>query len=396
MGMEFRPYYLAKEWIKQGHNVRIIAGEFSHLRKNNPTVKQNLEIQEIEGIEYQWIKSGVYQGNGVKRAVSMAKFCKCLYTHAGAIVKDFKPDVVIASSTYPLDAYPARHIANKAKCKYIHEVHDMWPITPIELYGMSKKHPFVVVMQAGENYFCKKADKVVSILPAAKDYFVEHGMKSENFAVVTNGIVLDDWNQSKPLNEKVASVLKQKKAEGKKIISFFGSHTRSYSLDYLIKAVKKLDRNDVFLAFVGNGNYREELEKLAEKISLDRELYEFFGLIGKDEIPSLIELSDASYVAAIKNDMFRFGIAMNKLFDAMMGGKPIIYAVEAPNNYIKEYDCGISVEAENVDALANGIEVFLQLSEEEKIKMGQNAQKAVLENFNYEKLAQKFENIMCE
>ena len=88
--------------------------------------------------------------------------------------------------------------------------------------------------------------------------------------------------------------------------------------------------------------------------------------------------------------MFRFGICMNKLFDSMMSGKPILYAVNAPNNYIEQYGCGISVEAENTQALKEGIEKLLCTSGEELRRMGQNGREAVLEHFQYERLAETF------
>ena len=74
----------------------------------------------------------------------------------------------------------------------------------------------------------------------------------------------------------------------------------------------------------------------------------------------------------------------------MMSGNPILYAVEAPNNFIQEYSCGITVKAEDVDALAQGIECLAHLTKEEKINMGQNGKNAILTHFTYEKLAKQF------
>ena len=396
MGMEFRPYYLAKEWLKQGHNVRIVGASFSHLRSKNPQVTQDFEIQNIEGIEYQWIKTSQYQGNGVKRAVTMFQFCSKLWLNAKKLVKDFNPDVVIASSTYPLDTYPAQRIAKIANIKYVHEVHDMWPITPIELYNMPVWHPFVVVMQIAENSFCKYANKVVSILSHAKEHLIEHGMKSEKFEFISNGIRLEDWRKNATLPEEHQSVFDYAHSQNKVIITFFGSHTRSYSLDYLLKAISNIDRKKLCVVFVGEGNYKDELIKMSKELGLDDGCCYFLPKIPKNAIPHLLENTDISYVGAIRNRMFRFGIGMNKLFDAMMGGKPILYAVDAPNNMIEQYNCGVTVEAENSEDLKNGIEKLLQLTCEERIQMGENGRKAVIENFNYTVLSKKFLDVIDE
>ena len=125
MGMEFRPYYLAREWVRMGHNVTIIAGDYSHLRKKNPSVINDFTPENIDEIEYVWVKTGEYEGNGMKRAMTMERFVRKLWMNAGKIVQKYRPDVVIASSTYPLDTYPAQKIAKIAKAKYIHEVHDI-------------------------------------------------------------------------------------------------------------------------------------------------------------------------------------------------------------------------------------------------------------------------------
>ena len=70
LGMEFRPYYMAREWQKSGHEVLIVGATFSHLRKKQPLISD----ENIDGVHYRWVKVNAYKGNGIGRIVSMFLF----------------------------------------------------------------------------------------------------------------------------------------------------------------------------------------------------------------------------------------------------------------------------------------------------------------------------------
>ena len=316
----------------------------------------------------------------------MFRFVGKLWLHAGKIVKAYQPDVVITSSTYPLDTYAGQRIARKCRAKLIHEVHDMWPISPMELGGMSKYHPFIMLMQLAENSFCRKSDVVVSLLPNAKKYFMAHGMAEKKFVSIANGVVLKEWEEREPLPEETKKILNQMRESCGFLLCFFGSHTKSYAIEYLINAVKQFSPEQVGLVLVGSGTDKERLQKMSGGSSNIR----FLDPVPKKYIPSLLEMTDGIYVGAVKNRILRFGICMNKLFDAMMSGKPILYAVDAPNNYIREFDCGVSVPPENTEALTTGIRKLLSMSEKERQKMGERGKQAVLDCFTYDVLGKQF------
>lgn len=399
MGMEFRPYYLATKWIRErvsenwgGYTqVSIIAASYSHLRHDNPDVKHDFQKEDVDGIHYYWVKTKKYKRNGVARAIGMAQFVGKIIFHARELCEEIDPDVVIATSTYPLDVFAARKIRSVSGAKYIHEIHDMWPATLIEIGGMSKWHPFVILNQIAENMFCKYADAVVSIPPCTKEYLMKHGMAESKFHHIPNGIVKEDWEVEEPLPKEHQNAIDQMRSRKTIIIGFAGSHHEAYGLIYLIKAVRLLQKKQVGVIFVGDGYLKQQL---IDQTAKERDTFVFLPAIRKSQIPTFMRQMDALYVSGVKDNLFRFGISMNKLMDSMMAGRPILYAVNAPNNYIEEYKCGISVPPRNYRALADGIQRLLAMSEQEREEMGKNGNRAALANFEYSVLAEEFRKLM--
>lgn len=397
MGMEFRSYYFAREWIKMGHKVDIIAADFSHLRRKNPKIEQDFQMEVIDGINYHWIKTRTYEGNGVSRAITMAQFITKLWLHSGKIVKKMEPDVVICSSTYPLDTFVGQRIRKKSKkkVKLIHEVHDMWPATLIEVGGMSKYHPFVIAMQIGENSAYKHSDKVVSLLPYAEKYMKQHGLAEGKFICIPNGVVEEEWITDADLPAEHQKVFNQLHDKGKFIAGYFGGHALSNALEYLLEIADSMaQQKDVQFVLVGDGVEKKSLIEQSKKMELDN--VTFLDPVPKKAVPKLCEQFDCIYMGGHESPLYRFGLCLNKMFDSMMAGKPIICAMTTPKTYIEEYECGIRVNSGDIQGCVNAILRIKDMDEDERTRMGERGHQATINHFNYRTLSKKFESVLGE
>lgn len=390
-GMEFRPYYFAKEWTKQGHDVTILAADYSHLRAKNPTIQKDFETEIVDGIRYVWVHTREYQGNGVKRAITMAQFLTKTWLGARKINKIYKPDVIITSSTYPLDTFVGQRLRRLTgrKAKLIHEVHDMWPATLYEVGGMSKKNPFVIAMQIGENAAYKKSNEVVSLLPFAKEYMMKHGLKASKFHHIPNGIVKEEWDEPLELTGELKTFFEEIK--DKFVVGYFGGHALSNNLDILLDTAKSTTDDEILYVLFGNGVEKERLMERAKSEHINNLV--FMPAVPKRMVPSVVEKFDCIYMGAKDSPLYKYGICFNKMYDSMMAGKPIVAAINVTDCEVRQYHCGVMTEAENVGKILKGIEQLKQMSAEQREEMGNNGKSAVLQQFNYEALAKKFEEL---
>ncbi|MCR4838516.1 MAG: glycosyltransferase family 4 protein [Eubacterium sp.] len=396
MGMEFRPYYLAREWVRMGYRVDIVAADYSHLRAVNPKIEHDFQCTMEDGIRYHWIHTREYYGNGAARAITMAQFLSKLWGAAGRIAEKYRPDVIITSSTYPLDTFVGQRIRKKTKKQkkhdvtLIHEVHDMWPATLIEVGGMSKHHPFTVAMQIGENSAYKRSDAVVSLPPLTEPYMKEHGLKDGKWYHVPNGIVEAEWQDPEPVPEEHRAVLEELRRRGRFIVGYFGGHAISNALDGLLDAAACTEKRESRASYVlvGDGVEKDRLVKRAKEMGL-KEVY-FLPKVPKKSIPSLVQWFDCSYVGAMNSSLYRFGLCMNKIFDSMMAGKPILCAITTPDDIVTRNGAGVMVPSDAPEEIDRVVAEWEQLPEKELQKMGDAGHRAALEKYTYRKLAEDF------
>lgn len=388
-GMEYRPFYLAHEWLKLGHQVTIAAASYSHLRTKPPTTTGGITVEWIEGIRYIWLATPNYQGNGIGRVLNMLTFILQLFRWRERIRQLVQPDVVIASSTYPLDIYPCRDIAKKTRARLIFEVHDLWPLSPMELGNMSSWHPFVIVMQRAENYAYRVADRVVSMLPKAEEHMRAHGMAPEKFIYVPNGISVEEWGKgSEAVPTEHEATLAKLRGAGFFTVGYAGAHGLANALETLIHAASLLRDQPVHFVLVGQGPEKKSLQQKAAQRGLSN--VTFLPAVSKNAIPVLLRAMDALYVGWRRRALYRFGVSPNKLMDYMMAGKPVIHAIEAGNDMVAESGCGVSIPPEDPAAIADAVTCLMQLSQRQRAAMGSKGREYVRANHDYTALARRF------
>ena len=391
-GMEYRPYYLAREWVRAGHRVQIVAASYSHVRTRQPAMPgdPSAVLDEVQdGIAYRWLPTPTYVGNGVGRVRNIWAFLRRLWRMAPALVTSFRPDVVIASSTYPMDIWIARRIARLARAALVYEVHDLWPASPIELSGMSPRHPFILLCQKSENDAYRDADHVVSMLPKVAAHMQAHGLDLRKLAIVPNGVAMEEWEGvPAPLAAEHAAVLARLRAEGRTIVGYAGSHGLPNALDVLLDAAALSRQQWLAFVLVGDGHEKSRLVQRVRDEGLAH--VHLLPPVPKPQVRALLAEFDIAYIGWQRVPIYRFGIAPNKLMDYMMAGRAVLHSVEAGNDPVADAGCGLTVVPESAPAVVAGLQTLAGLAPAERAAMGARGRAYVVANHSYRVLAQRF------
>ncbi len=374
-GMTFRSYFLAKEFIKR-HRVTIFSASFSHVMSNPPSVSKTYTEENINGVEYLWLKVPVYkQSKSLSRLISMFIFLYRLFFLN--VKKRDTPDVIIVSSTSPLPIWKAYFWAKRFNAKLIFEVRDIWPLSIMELGGFKKTNPFVVLLQITENFAYKVSDYVVSVLPKAFEHMKHHGLDLPRFKYIPNGIEIKTMIKTDEVNKDVFK------------IGYAGTLGIANALKYLIHAAHLIKESNIEIHLLGNGPEKETLMEMVKDKNISN-VY-FHDAVPKNKVGIFLSKMDALFIGWHFSKIYRFGISANKLFDYLASDKPIINSVDAGNDPVLEAKAGISVKPENPKEIADAILKLYKMPESKRNDLGQNGRVYVEKYHSYEQLAKQYE-----
>jgi glycosyltransferase involved in cell wall biosynthesis len=160
-------------------------------------------------------------------------------------------------------------------------------------------------------------------------------------------------------------------------------------IQYGIKAVAKLieKSHSITYLIVGDGEYKKDLEILAKNLHLSDQVM-FIGNIRNTELPRYYSIADIAIFPSIANETFGISIA-----EAMACGMPVISTNVGGIPEVVHKGSGFLVPPKDDNFLAEAIETLL-LNDSLREEMGKAGRKWIVENFSWDIVIEKFEDIL--
>ncbi|MGB2982718.1 MAG: glycosyltransferase family 4 protein [Candidatus Bipolaricaulia bacterium] len=381
-----RHYDLAKRLVQRGFDVTVIASSFRRTAGILPvTGREPFLTGMIEGIRFVWLRADVtYSANDAARVRNMVEFAWRAWRYGrsrfgGAIPS---PDVVVGSSPHLLTPVAAWLLARKFRARFVFEVRDLWPETFVAFGFLSRWNPLVVGLRVLERFLYRRSAKVISLLPEGWRYITRCGVPKERIVWVPNGV--------NPSKEVVPRADEQRPFT----VMYLGSQGRSNVLEDLILASSLLQESgaNIRVVLVGGGKSKHELVSMAEERLLTN--VEFRGEIPKNCVFEVMEEADAFVALLEDTPLYRYGVSLNKLFDYMNAGRPVILAGDPAHNYVELAECGITIPPRSASELSAAVMRLAEMSPEARRAMGERGRAYVRAHHDWDLLGERLANAL--
>lgn len=382
-----------------GYNPFLFFSSYMHRQKYNLIENKNqfITYEKNNNATYIAIKTKSYKGNKISRVVNMIQYTfKIMRTRKYKKFNLSKPDIIIASTVHPLTCIAGLYVARKLKIPCIIEVRDLWPLSLIK-FGKIKENSLISkIMYFVEKRIYMKADSIIFTMEGGKNYITDRNWESKinlnKVKHINNGIIIDRFNQNK--KKFVYKDIDLDDSEKFKIV-YTGSLGDANSVFDIIKTAERLKSKKLPLLFLifGDGSNLEKLKFYCQEKDIDNVVFK--GRVKRDYIPSILSRSNINIFTGNNSDLYEYGISFNKLFDYLASGKPTVSNLNCNFDLLKRYDCGVTVDVNQIKSLDKAIINYYYMDEKKYNDYCKNAIKAA-KLYDYKELTRSLIDIIEE
>ncbi len=300
------------------------------------------------------------------------------------------PDIVIVSSPSLISCLAAETLARKAGAKFVFEFRDIWPDSIVELGKLSKFNPAIWLLYKLEKRAMIMSDHIIHTMEGGKQYVEAKSGQGKKCIWIPNGEIDTKFTNvhSKTKNLFLSDVWSKKNFT----ITYLGTFGLANSIDTIIKAAVILkDFESIKFILVGSGPLKETLKAQINDNRL-KNVHILPYASGKLS-QSILDSSSATIICWKDLEIYLFGTSAAKFSTYLKAGKPIIQAYSGSFDYVKKYNLGVSVPAENPEALAKQITKMKEMSPKRLENFGNRAKGLYESSFRYNKIIKRLERI---
>lgn len=260
------------------------------------------------------------------------------------------------------------------------DVRDLWIDSAIELDFIEAGGSFERLSRIYERYLLEAADRItVTTAMLGSRLVARYGIDDTTVHHIPNGV---DAHRYTPTAAETADP---------KTIVYTGNVGHAQDLESCIRAMASLERDDVVLRIVGDGDRMPALERLVETEGL-QDVVEFVGLVPRESVPGFIEDAEIG-LAPIKADEALAYAVPTKSFEYMASGVPVIATgIGEIESLVETSNAGTVVDTDP-DAIAAAMERLLD-DPAERGRLGTNGRQHIVEHYDRAVIARKLGTVL--
>jgi glycosyltransferase involved in cell wall biosynthesis len=233
-----------------------------------------------------------------------------------------------------------------------------------------------------ERLTCLLADRIITVTSRLRQLIAyTHNIDAANIRVISNGVNIDRFKPA------------EKNENDNFYLGFVGNLVPWSGLDYLLYSLAQIIKQypDIKCLIVGDGTYRDQMEKLAESLNISKSVV-FVGSVRPGQVPGYINRCHICYLPAIRQRNARIGISPLKIYEYLACGIPVIVSDISGMEIVAKYEVGLVVEPENTAALTRAT-LELITNPDVREEMSHKARELAERVFSWEKIAREILNV---